>query len=51
MKFVNAYYVHYTFNDNPFFIGPYYTLEEAEKSYNRSIAELDLQIIRTQVAK
>lgn len=51
MKFVNAYYVTYTFKDNPFFIGPYYILEDAEKAYNKNIAELDLQIIKVQVTK
>lgn len=51
MKFINAYYVTYTFNDYPFFIGPYDILECAEKAYNQNLGEPDIQIIKVQKIK
>ena len=51
MRFTNAYYVTYTFNDYPFFIGPYDILECAEKAYNQNSKESDIQIIKVQTIK
>lgn len=50
-KFSNAYYVVHDFADNPFFLGPYGTLESAERGYDNCKGEEDLQIIRVQVVK
>lgn len=50
-KFINAYYVTHDFADNPFFLGPYCTLESAEVGYENCKNEENLQIIRVQVIK
>lgn len=51
MRFQNAYYVTYTFKDNPFFLGPYYILEQAETYYKINESEKDIQILKVQIAK
>lgn len=50
-RFTNAYYVTHELDDSPFFLGPYGTLEGAEKGYENCKSEQGLQIIRVQVVK
>lgn len=50
-KFTNAYYVTYTFNDYPFFMGPYDVYESAKEGYDKSVAESNLQIIEVQIIR
>lgn len=50
-KFTNGYYITHDFAYKAFFMGPYDTLESAEKGYNACKNEENLQIIRVQVVK
>lgn len=51
MIFNNGYYITYDIECNPFFIGPYLVLEDAERDYGRMETGSHRQIIKVQLMK